>query len=292
MFRLFYILRHTFLILKETKKIALITILSLFVGMVALGSTYIVGTKLFQSSLTLKEKVRIVVFFKQGLNRDEVENSLAAIRSIDGVKNVVITTPEEGKQEFLRVFPQYQGILESLNKNPLPYSATVELSEISLGKRISDIIKSFETVDVVVFSEDTANKINQLINVIYLIFISILLAVLGEFVFTIQNSTTLLLDFRRNDIRVLKLVGADHVFTFLPFVLIALFLNFVSWVFSYYVLQKVNELSGWVVQGIIPYATVTGNINLQFVLLELLVFSMFATLLGSILSLSRFRNVK
>lgn len=292
MFRILYILRHTFLVLKETKKIAIVTVLSLLVGMVALGSTYIIGNKLFQSSLTLKEKVRIVVFFKQNLNSSDVESTVSTISAIDGVKGVTLTTPDQAKDEFVKVFPQYKGILDSLGRNPLPYSATVELNNISLGKRIADIIKDLQTVDVVVFSEDTANKINDLIKVIYLIFVSVMLAVLTEFIFTIQNATTLLLDYRRNDVRVLRLVGADAVFTFLPFILIVILLNFVSWGISYYLVFKVNALSTGIVQSIIPYATVTGNINFNATLLALLLFSLASSLVGSVISISRFVNVK
>ncbi|BAL81178.1 cell division protein FtsX [Caldisericum exile] len=292
MYRLFYVLRHTLLVLKETKKIAFITVLSLLVGMLALGSTYIIGTKLFQSSLTLKEKVRIVVFFKQNLNSSDVESSVSTIRSIDGVKSVTLTTPEQAKDEFIKIFPQYQGILTSLGRNPLPYSATVELNDISLGKRITDIIKDLQTVDVVVFSEDTANKINNLINVIYVIFLSVMLAVFAEFIFTVQNTTTLLLDYRRNDIRVLRLIGADAVFTFIPFTLIVVFLNLVAWVISYYLIGKVNELSTGIVQGIIPYATVSSNVNFNVTLFALLIFSVVSSLIGSLISVLRFRNVK
>jgi len=292
MYRLIYVLRNTFLVLKETKKIALVTIISLLVGMVALGSTYIVGSKLFQSSLSLKEKVKIVVFFKQGLSSNDILSATSAISSIDGVKSVKVTTPDEAKEEFVNIFPQYKGILDSLTKNPLPYSATVELKDIELGNRISDVIKSMPVVDVVVFSSDTAKKINELIKAVWLIFISVLLAVLGEFIFTIQNSTTLLLDFRRSDIRALRLIGADGLFIFLPFVFITIFLNLVSWGISYYLLSKVNSMSSTIVQGIIPYATVSSNINFNLVLFQILLFSIAASLIGSLLSFGRFRNVK
>ena len=292
MYRILYILRHTLLVLKETKKIAIITVLSLLVGMVALGSTYIIGTKLFQSSLSLKEKVRIVVFFKQNLNSTDLDSTISTISAIDGVKHVTVTTPDQAKEEFTKIFPQYKGILDSLNKNPLPYSATVELSDISLGRRISDIIKDLQTVDVVVFSEDTANKINDLIKVVYLIFVSVMLAVLAEFIFTVQNTTTLLLDYRRNDIRVLRLIGADAIFTFLPFILIVVVLNLLSWWISYYLLDKVNALSSGIVQSIIPYATVSSNINFSLTLFYILAFSVFSSLIGSLISISRFRNVK
>jgi len=292
MYRILYILRHTLLVLKETKKIAIITVLSLLVGMVALGSTYIIGTKLFQGSLSLKEKVRIVVFFKQNLNSTDLDSTISTISAIDGVKHVTVTTPDQAKEEFTKIFPQYKGILDSLNKNPLPYSATVELSDITLGRRISDIIKDLQTVDVVVFSEDTANKINDLIKVVYLIFVSVMLAVLAEFIFTVQNTTTLLLDYRRNDIRVLRLIGADAIFTFLPFILIVVVLNLLSWWISYYLLDKVNALSSGIVQSIIPYATVSNNINFSLTLFYILVFSVFSSLIGSLISISRFRNVK
>lgn len=292
MYRLLYIFRHTFLVLKGTKKVAFITVVSLLVGMVALGSTYIVGFKLFKSSLSLKEKVKIIVFFKKDLLPEDVNKAVSMISSIEGVKSTLITTPEEAKVEFENLFPQYKEILDSLSKNPLPYSLTVEISDISMGKRISEIIKGIPIVDVVVFSEETASKINELIRVVWLIFISVLLAVLGDLVFTIQNSTTLLLDFRRHDLVALQLIGSDNAFIFLPFIFISILLNLIAFGISAYVLTFVNKMSSTIVQSIIPYATVSTGMNFNLILFEILIFSLFSTLIGSFISLLRFRDVK
>jgi Cell division protein len=105
-----------------------------------------------------------------------------------------------------------------------------------------------------------------------------MLAVLAEFIFTVQNTTTLLLDYRRNDIRVLRLIGADATFTFLPFILIVVVLNLLSWWISYYLLDKVNALSSGIVQSIIPYATVSNNINFSLTLFYILAFLVFLLL--------------
>jgi len=198
MFRFFYLLRQTMLLFKESKKIIFITIVFLTIGIVTLGSTYIIGTKLFQSSLSATNKLNITAFFSLDTTPQEIANTTEEIKSIDGVKSVSLITSEQAKQDFLNVFPQYKDIMNSLKRNPLPYTIKVEISDLSSGERIKDLIKDFPNIDSVVFSADTAKKLNNLVKLLWTLFVSILIVVIAEFIFIVQSSTSFLIDFRKN----------------------------------------------------------------------------------------------
>ncbi|PIP49333.1 MAG: hypothetical protein COX13_04615, partial [Caldiserica bacterium CG23_combo_of_CG06-09_8_20_14_all_35_60] len=192
MFRFFYLLRQTMLLFKESKKIIFITIVFLTIGIVTLGSTYIIGTKLFQSSLSATNKLNITAFFSLDTTPQEIANTTEEIKSIDGVKSVSLITSEQAKQDFLNVFPQYKDIMNSLKRNPLPYTIKVEINDLSSGERIKDLIKDFPNIDSVVFSADTAKKLNNLVKLLWTLFVSILIVVIAEFIFIVQSSTSFL----------------------------------------------------------------------------------------------------
>ncbi|MGC8721732.1 MAG: cell division protein FtsX [Caldisericaceae bacterium] len=287
MHRLIYILRQTLLLVKESKKIALASIVFLIIGMLTLGSTYIIGQKLFQTSFSLKQKINITVFFKVDAVPSDILNTVDAVKLIDGVKSVELKTSEQAKDDFISLYPQYKEFLSSLKRNPIPYTATIYLTNNSNGDKIQSVIKTFPTVDTVIFSGDTAQKINNLSALIWSLFVAILVVVIAEFTFTIQSSVSFLVDFRKSEIKILQLIGADKLFIEIPFILIASLLSTIAWAISSYVLTKVDIWSNSIVQGLLPFSTAITSVNLRLVSLALLALGLFISLLGSLGPLRR-----
>lgn len=287
MFRFFYLLRQTMLLFKESKKIIFITIVFLTIGIVTLGSTYIIGTKLFQSSLSATNKLNITAFFSLDTTPQEIANTTEEIKSIDGVKSVSLITSEQAKQDFLNVFPQYKDIMNSLKRNPLPYTIKVEINDLSSGERIKDLIKDFPNIDSVVFSADTAKKLNNLVKLLWTLFVSILIVVIAEFIFIVQSSTSFLIDFRKTEIRVLNLIGADKGFIEFPFLILFSMFSIIAWAISILILQKINIWSDSIVQSLLPFSNVYFSVNTFNVFLSLLAFSLVLSIIGSLLPLRR-----
>lgn len=281
MYRTFYILRQTGLLIKQSKKIIFVTVLFLIIGMLTLGSTYIVGQKLFQSSLSLKQKVNIHVFFKLDTAENDIKNTIETIKNIYGVKSAELITNEQAKEEFLQIFPQYKDMLESLKRNPLPYTANIELTELTDGDRITEIVKNLPTIDTVVFSGETAKKLDNLIKLIWMLFVAILVVVSAEFAFTTQSSISFLVDFRKTEIKILNLIGADKFFIELPFVLISVLFSFIAWLISLFFLFKINIWSNAIVKDLLPFATIVNNVNMLQVSLGVLILSLAVSIVGS-----------
>jgi cell division transport system permease protein len=275
------------LLFKESKKIIFITIVFLTIGIVTLGSTYIIGTKLFQSSLSATNKLNITAFFSLDTTPQEIANTTEEIKSIDGVKSVSLITNEQAKQDFLNVFPQYKDIMNSLKRNPLPYTIKVEISDLSSGERIKDLIKDFPNIDSVVFSADTAKKLNNLVKLLWTLFVSILIVVIAEFIFIVQSSTSFLIDFRKTEIRVLNLIGADKGFIEFPFLILFSMFSIIAWAISILILQKINIWSDSIVQSLLPFSNVYFSVNTFNVFLSLLAFSLVLSIIGSLLPLRR-----
>jgi len=275
------------LLFKESKKIIFITIVFLTIGIVTLGSTYIIGTKLFQSSLSATNKLNITAFFSLDTTPQEIANTTEEIKSIDGVKSVSLITNEQAKQDFLNVFPQYKDIMNSLKRNPLPYTIKVEINDLSSGERIKDLIKDFPNIDSVVFSADTAKKLNNLVKLLWTLFVSILIVVIAEFIFIVQSSTSFLIDFRKTEIKVLNLIGADKGFIEFPFLILFSMFSIIAWAISILILQKINIWSDSIVQSLLPFSNVYFSVNTFNVFLSLLAFSLVLSIIGSLIPLRR-----
>ncbi len=286
MYRFVHILRQFVILLWESKKAMFISIIFLLIGLTTFGSSYIIGNKLFKTSLTLRKNISITVFFKRDSEND-IKDCIDEIKQIDGVKSVQYITKEQAKENFEKLFPQYSDVIAALPENPLPPTAKIQIDDLSMGERIKDIISTFPAVDTIIFSKDTAEKINKLINLIWFLFIAILSVVILEFIFTIQSVTSFVVDIRKKDIKVMKLIGADRIFIEAPFIIFSLFSSFVAWILSIFVLNRINIWSSGIVQGLLPFSKEVSGISIAGLYWTLLLFAVIMTLIGSIIPLRR-----
>jgi len=287
MYRFFYILRQSFVLLSRMKKAVIIAVIFMSIGFVTIGSAYIFGTNFFESSLSLRNKVDMTVFFKNGISYSDVQKSVDEIKAINGVSDVSIITNEEAKEIFIKMFPQYSDLLTSLDQNPFPYTAKVQIKDLELGSSIKSLIESFPTVDMVVFSQEVAKKVNNLAKIAWILFVFVFIVVIAEFIFISQSIISLLVDLRKNELKILHLIGADPVFINLPFIIVVLFIVFISWGLSMVAIQKVSIWSENIIKGILPFATYSSSVNITALGSYLLLFGIVISLLGGIIPLKK-----
>ena len=287
MYRFLYILRQSFVLLNRMKRAIFIAIVFMTIGFVTIGSSYLFGVNFFKSSLSLRNKVDITVFFKNGISYNDVIKSVDEIKAINGVSGVNLITNEEAKEMFVKMFPQYKDLLNSLDQNPFPYTAKVQIKDLELGSSIKSLIESFPTVDMVVFSEEVAKKVNNLAKIAWMLFVFVFVVVIAEFIFISQSIISLLVDLRKNELKILRLIGADPVFINLPFIIVVLFIVFFSWGFSIVIIQKVNVWSESIIKGILPFATYSSSVNVAVLSGYLLLFGVLVSLIGGIIPLRK-----
>ncbi len=290
MYKFFYILKQSFVLLNRMKKGVIIAVIFMSIGFVTIGSSYIFGRSFFESSLSLKNKVDITVFFKRGISYNDVLKSVDEIEAINGVSSVNVITSEEAKEMFIKMFPQYKGLLSSLDQNPFPYTAKVQIKDLELGSNVKSLIESFPTVDMVVFSQEVAKKVNNLAKVAWMLFVFVFIVVIAEFIFISQSIISFLVDLRKDELKILHLIGADPLFVNLPFIIVVLFIVLASWGLSIFILQKVDIWSVSIIRGIIPFSTYSPSVNVTVLGSYLLLFGIFISLLGGIIPLRKVRT--
>ncbi len=290
MYKFFYILKQSFVLLNRMKKGVIIAVIFMSIGFVTIGSSYIFGRSFFESSLSLKNKVDITVFFKRGISYNDVLKSVDEIKAINGVSSVNVITSEEAKEMFIKMFPQYKGLLSSLDQNPFPYTAKVQIKDLELGSNVKSLIESFPTVDMVVFSQEVAKKVNNLAKVAWMLFVFVFIVVIAEFIFISQSIISFLVDLRKDELKILHLIGADPLFVNLPFIIVVLFIVLASWGLSIFILQKVDIWSVSIIRGIIPFSTYSPSVNVTVLGGYLLLFGIFISLLGGIIPLRKVRT--
>ena len=166
-------------------------------------------------------KVGITVFFDEGMTDEEIKNLGPTFAASPYVKSVEFTSADEAWNEFKNeYFEGKEELAEGFaDDNPLSGSSsyTIFLNDIEKQDEFVAYLESVPGVRQVNYSSDTGSSLknlNKLISIVSLILVLLLLTV-GMFL--ISNTIAVSAEFRKNEIKIMKLIGATNHMVRAPF---------------------------------------------------------------------------
>ena len=165
----------------------------------------------------------ITFFLKKNLSAAELNFIQQRIKSFPLISAVRTVSSAEALQRFQKNFPELRTIIENLKANPFPPSLEAKIKEkVSDSARILKFVKEtsgLTGVEDVQFNRDWVEKMESLSRLARALgfFLGGIL-VLASF-FIISNVIKLNVIARKNEIEILRLVGATNVFIRIPFLL-------------------------------------------------------------------------
>lgn len=177
----------------------------------------------FQSVVREVESgVAITVFFVEGASQEQVDEIGAQIDKRVEVSKKVFVSAEQAWDEFQKVY--FEGAEEMAagftNDNPLANSAHYEvyMNDISMQESLVTYLESLDGVKEVKSSDIAANTLTDFNRLIGYVSAGIILILLCVAVFLISNTVTIGIAVRREEIAIMKLIGATDYFVRAPFI--------------------------------------------------------------------------
>ena len=207
----------------------------------------------FQSIVKEVESgVAITVFFDEGLDQEQINEIGDRISKRAEVSDMRFVSAEEAWEKFaLDYFEGDERAMEGFaNDNPLAQSANFEIymNDISKQGNLVTYIQSIEGVREVKSSDIAANTLTDFNKLIGYISAGIILILLCVAVFLISNTVTMGITVRREEIAIMKLIGATDYFVRAPFIvegiLIGLTGAVIPLVLMYFMYSKVISYVG------------------------------------------------
>ena len=166
--------------------------------------------------------VGITVFFNEDMSEDDIQKIGDEIRSRDEVKEVKYVSAEEAWENFKKeYFKGVEDLAEGFaDDNPLAGSASYEiyLKDIDMQDDMVAWLGTVQGIRKINYSSDTASGLssfNKMLGLLSAVIIAILLAVA---IFLISNTITTAAAFRREENRIMRLIGATNFMIRAPFV--------------------------------------------------------------------------
>lgn len=174
---------------------------------------------LFLTNLTgllagVGKTVHLTVYLSDYLNEEQIEEVKGAVLSIKEVHDVTFTSKEEALAFLEESFGEQTRVLEGLEDNPLPASFEVTLVEGGQTpentKLVADKIGRMRGVDDVVYPREWLTRFYEFVRFVRAAGVAVGVILSLVTVAVIANTFKLIILSRRQEIEIMKLVGATN----------------------------------------------------------------------------------
>ncbi|MBR1691817.1 MAG: permease-like cell division protein FtsX [Lachnospiraceae bacterium] len=243
----FYTLKQGIINIFRNKWYSLASIATIGACLVMFGIFYSIVMNFQYMVKGAQENVAVTVFFEEGTSEERIQEIGSLIQARAEVSNIRYISDQEAwdsfKDDYLGEyadgFPEDDNPLEGMS------NYEVYLNDVSMQKNLVTYIESIEDVREVRKSELTANALTDVNGLISLVSIGIIVILLAVSIFLISNTVTIGISVRKEEISIMKYIGATDFFVRSPFViegiLIGLVGSFLPLVLLYFIYNNVID---------------------------------------------------
>ncbi len=221
--------------------VSLASIFVLTVALFVIGSTIFVDQLLATSLNTLQSKVDINVYFVPQADQDEIDRIKTSVTALPDVASVEYTSAEDALalyRERNRDDEIAMQALAELDKNPLGANLAVQAKETSQYEQIARFLdeqRASEAPQAPVIDEinynrnrDSIDTLTGIINAVEQASFVVLIVLLIAAVLITFNTIRLAIYTAREEISIMRLVGAGNMFIRGPFMLQGIMYGFLA----------------------------------------------------------------
>lgn len=169
------------------------------------------ATKLIEDELT------IVTYLKKDVTEEQIENIKSEISSYKNIEEVTFKSKDEWKLEMSEYDDSFKTVLNYLDENPLMDSFVLKVNDVKKLSETSEYIKAINGVDTVKYGEGMVEQVISIFDIVQKIVVVVVIALIVVTSFLISNTIKLTIFSRRNEIEIMRLVGASNITIKLPF---------------------------------------------------------------------------
>jgi cell division transport system permease protein len=185
------------------------------------GLFYIIIMNFNSTVHSIEEGVSVSVFFEAGMSDEEIAEVGELIKKRAEVGKCEFVSAESAWEEYKKVY--FQGreeLAEGFTENPLANSAhyQVYLNDVSMQSALVKYLKGIDGVREVKESAQVANTLTDFNRLLGYVSGGIILILLCVAVFLISNTVATGISVRKEEIAIMKLIGATDYLVRAPFV--------------------------------------------------------------------------
>lgn len=174
----------------------------------------------------------VTVFFEEGMSETEIKEIGERIAARTEVSDMVFVSADEAWEEYKEIyFSENPELAEGFaDDNPLANHAHYEiyLTNVEMQDALVTYLESIDGVRKINQAEDIANILSDFNILVGYASVAIIGLLLAVSIFLISNTITIGINSRREEIGIMKLIGATNAFARTPFLIEGIIIGLVG----------------------------------------------------------------
>jgi cell division transport system permease protein len=221
--RLFYFLRRSLTHIGRSPVVAGVTVGTVAVVFLIMGVFALVGHNLELLTHQVGSGLKLSVFLLDGCDEPQREAVQKLLTSSEGVERVLFVDRQEAASRFRQRFGRQAEVLDELDENPLPESFEVTFSPAGQNPRsigeLAQRVVNLPGVEEVQYGQAWLDRFFRFVKTVRLLGLGVGVLIFLAALLIVSNTIRLSVYARREEIHILKLVGATDGFIKVPFYL-------------------------------------------------------------------------
>ena len=179
----------------------------------------------------------IAIYLEPDLEEARVEEIHALLNDMDNVDSITFIPKEQGLEEMRQDYAEYSDLFEIAegDANPLPDMFYITYKDVSKATTLEYQLGEIEGISKIIFRLDLAVQIDSFKSGVSLVFIWFLVLLFVVSLFVIVNTIKIAVHSRRNEINIMRYIGATRTFIITPFILEGMMIGLLSGTIAYFV---------------------------------------------------------
>ena len=262
---IFRSIRDAFKSVFRNFSLSIASIICATITLLVVSISLILAGNVENATRELENELSIVVYLQSDATDEDVNYVKSNILKIKNVDTVTYKSKEEWKLELSEYSSDISAVFDSYEENPLLDSFSVKVKDINEIEKITTKIRNLDKVESANYGEEAVDNIINIFNVIEKATVVVVIALIFVTAFLITNTIKLTIYSRKNEIEIMRLVGASNISIKLPFVFEGLILGILGSIIPiiltvYGYIIAYNELGGHILTDLIkliePYSLV------------------------------------
>jgi cell division transport system permease protein len=289
-----YFLGETATNLRRNLLMTMAAISTVTISLLLLGGAQILHMVVVNVTSTWEGKVEVSAFLRDDIADGELTALQTDLADMPEVQNFTYVSKSQAFEDFKNQFRDEPSLWQALEPDDLPASLRIKLVDAAQAEEVAQRIQGAPGIDEVNFGGDIIRRLVQINTLLRAVTLGMSAVLMVAAAALIANTIRLAIYARREEISIMKLVGATNWFIRIPFMFEGVFAALTGALLSSLVVFGANELffsnMGDVLMFLGPIFRFSGW-EIAKVLIILIGGGVAVGLFGSALALRRFLEV-
>ena len=223
MTRLRYLLHEAVDNIKSNRTTTFVALATTTFTMLAMGVFLLLYLNVQEALGSLREEIKVIVYIRDAVSPQAVSRMRAEIGQDPAVAGIEYVSREQALVTFRAQFPSEERLLSGLGDNPFPASLVIKVSPAyRSSEQVRELVQKLNALsetEEVLYSQDWIENLAVALRSLKVLGLGIGTVLAASMVTILANTIRLTLHTRRDEIEIMKLIGATTAFIKTPFVL-------------------------------------------------------------------------